>query len=72
MDRAGIEGPTGDHGGAAGGDFFQEGGGARLWRADDDVAGDFLGGEFAVGREGEAEFLVDAREAERLRMKHHG
>lgn len=36
------------------------------------MAGDFLSNEFAVGREGEAESFVDAREAECLRMEHHG
>lgn len=67
-DRAGIEGPAGDHGGAAGADFFEEGGVGGLGRADDDVAGEFAGGKFAAGREGEAEFFVDFGEAVRLRV----
>jgi hypothetical protein len=36
------------------------------------VAGEIGFGEFAVGREGEAEFFVDAGELVRLRVEHHG
>ena len=66
-----IEGPAGDHRGAAGADFFEERRLRGLGRADDDVAGEFGGGKFAVGREGEAELFVNLGELVGLRVEHH-
>ncbi len=43
-----------------------------MGRADHDVAGDLAAVEFAEGREGDAEFFVDAGESKRLGVEHHG
>jgi hypothetical protein len=70
--RTGIESPAGEDGGAATGDFADEGGIGRLGRADDDVAGAGGGVEGNVAREGDAEGLVDTGEFVGLRVEHHG
>ncbi len=68
--RAGIEGPTGEDGGAGAGDFPDEGGTGRLGRTDHDMAGAGGGVESRIGGKGDAERLVDRGEPQSLRMQH--
>ena len=70
-DRAGIHGPARDDGGASAGNLTEKSRTAGLRWTDHDVSRDLVRVEAAVGRKRDPEFVVDARQPQRLRVQHH-